>query len=63
MGACPLPTMEVTEMNVTIDWYAVRLSTVHPSGASLYKVFCGHRERAVVPASSYDEAIAIVQHS
>ena len=50
-------------MNVTIDWFAVRLDAPHPSGAALYKVYCGHRERGVFRASSYDEALALAQQS
>ena len=50
-------------MNVTIDWFAVRLDAPNPSGRALYRVYCGHRERAVVAASSYDEALAIAQQS
>jgi hypothetical protein len=56
------PTTKEYNMNVTIDWFAVK-GTQHPSGLAQYEVFCGHVSRGVFVASSYDEALHLAQHS
>lgn len=50
-------------MNVKIDWYAVKESITHPSGATRYAVYCGGVKRGHHFALSYDDAIYKAQNS